>query len=128
MHLQVDKSTGKDDAGLEKGGVPRQNTAPERSQSETDLFFRCPHCMFPLDGVPDPSGHLHKCSQHLDFVARGYFQTRKKCELGKHCTSRIDTHYMDWVCPIIQLGDPPVRAPRHKTNSFYYKMTTLPKC
>ena len=91
MHLQVDKSTGKDDAGLEKGGVPRQNTAPERSQSETDLFFRCPHCMFPLDGVPDPSGHLHKCSQHLDFVARGYFQTRKKCELGKHRTSRIDT-------------------------------------
>ena len=83
MHLQVDKSTGKDDAGLEKGGVPRQNTAPERSQSETDRFFRCPHCMFPLDGVPDPSGHLHKCSQHLDFVARGYFQTRKKCEQEK---------------------------------------------
>ena len=64
-----------------------------------------------LDGVPDPSGHLHKCSQHLDFVARGYFQTRKKCELGKHCTSRIDTHYMDWVCPIIHLGDPPPPLP-----------------
>ena len=29
---------------------------------------------------------------------------------------------------IWQKSPGPVRAPRHKTNSFYYKMTTLPKC
>ena len=47
------------------------------------------------------------------------------------------------VCPIIHFGDPPspppsplkiwqnssgpIRAPRHESNSFYYKMSTLPK-
>ena len=42
------------------------------------------------------------------------------------------------VCPIIPLGAPPplkilqnspgpVRAPRHETISFYYKISTLPK-
>ena len=40
------------------------------------------------------------------------------------------SYYTPWWLPplkIWQNSSGPVRAPRHETNSFYYKMSTLPK-
>ena len=88
-----------EESSVGSGAIVRESprVRPDTSRGKSDKFFRCEPCQFPLDGVPDPSAHLKRCRQFLEWLEIGFYPTRVKCSEGRSCGSRNDQHYMDFI-------------------------------